>query len=114
MDSSISPLTPSTAQALRSAMSATRMAIGTAFRLPTTDRLRNMPPNSSNNTEVVGITDSGEIYGDYTDWTNVQHGFVASVGVTTTIDVPFATTTDISGATASGELFGSYVGFNLG
>ena len=67
------------------------------------------PPNSSNNTEVVGITDSGEIYGDYTDWSNVQHGFVVSGGVTTTIDVPFATATYIAGATASGELFGSYV-----
>ena len=67
------------------------------------------PPNSSNNTEVVGITDSGEIYGDYTDWSNVQHGFVVNSGVTTTIDVPFATATYIAGATASGELFGSYV-----
>src|SRR5262249_1519557 len=34
------------------------------------------PPLSSNNTEIVGITHSGEIYGDYTDWSNKQHGFV--------------------------------------
>src|ERR1700761_4213528 len=67
------------------------------------------PPTSSNQTDILGITSSGEIYGDFTDWSNVQHGFVASGGVTTTIDVPFATATDISGITASGELFGSYV-----
>ena len=67
------------------------------------------PPSSSNNTDVLGITGTGEIYGDYTDWTNRQHGFVVNNGVTTTIDYPFATATNISGATASGELFGSYV-----
>src|SRR5580658_9397931 len=51
------------------------------------------PPNSSNNTDVVGVTYSGELYGDYTDWSNVQHGFIASGGVTTTIDVPLASAT---------------------
>src|ERR1700733_13482496 len=66
------------------------------------------PPTSSNQTDIIGITSSGEIYGDFTDWSNVQHGFVVSGGVTTTIDVPFATATYIAGATASGELFGSY------
>ena len=68
------------------------------------------PPNSSN-TDIVGITDAGEIFGDYTDWANRQHGFVDIGGVTTTIDFPFANATTISGATQTGELFGSYVDF---
>ncbi len=67
------------------------------------------PPTSSNNTAVVGVTPSGELYGDFTDWSNRQHGFIESGGVTTTIDFPFATATTISGITATGELFGSYV-----
>ena len=67
------------------------------------------PPTSSNQTDILGITSSGEIYGDFTDWSNVQHGFVVSGGVTTTIDVPFSSATNIAGITASGELFGSYV-----
>ncbi|UGY12425.1 hypothetical protein HAP48_0027780 [Bradyrhizobium septentrionale] len=68
------------------------------------------PPASSNQTDVVGVTSSGELYGDFTDWSNIQHGFIESGGVTTTIDFPFAATTVISGITATGELFGSYVG----
>jgi hypothetical protein len=52
------------------------------------------PATSSNQTDILGITSSGEIYGDFTDWSNVQHGFVASGGVTTTIDVPFASATN--------------------
>src|SRR5215472_2226313 len=44
------------------------------------------PPTSSNNTEVVGITPTGEIFGNYTDWSNKQHGFVDIGGVTTTIE----------------------------
>lgn len=66
------------------------------------------PPLSSNSTDIVGITNTGEVYGDYTDWTNKQHGFVENNGVTTTIDYPLAASTTISGATAAGVLFGSY------
>src|SRR5262245_2669247 len=63
------------------------------------------PPTSSNNTDVAGITPNGVVYGDYTDWTNVQHGFIESGGVTTTIDYPFSTATTILGASATGELY---------
>jgi hypothetical protein len=68
-------------------------------------------PAASSNTDIVGVTDGGEIFGDYTDWSNKQHGFVVDNGVTTTIDFPSATATTLSGENAAGELFGSFVSF---
>ena len=92
---------------------AIRTAIGTASPSSRTVTTYD-PPTSSNNTAVVGVTPSGELYGAFTDWSNRQHGFIESGGVTTTIDYPFATATSISGMTATGELFGSYVdAFNV-
>src|SRR6185437_7955431 len=61
------------------------------------------PPNSTN-TDVVGITASGEIFGDYTDQFNRQHGFTTVNGVTTPFDIGTATSTTISGINSVGTI----------
>ena len=43
------------------------------------------PPDSSN-TNGMFITATGEIYGDYVDYSNRQHGFTDSGGDFTTVD----------------------------
>jgi FG-GAP-like repeat len=66
------------------------------------------PPNSSN-TDVLGITYSGEIFGDFTDEENRQHGFIYSNGNFQDIDVFLASATNIYGVTDGGVIYGSYV-----
>jgi probable HAF family extracellular repeat protein len=66
------------------------------------------PPNSSN-TDVVGITSNGEIFGDYTDEENRNHGFVDIGGGVETVDVFLATATNVYGVNDAGVIFGDYV-----
>ena len=47
-------------------------------------------PPGSTNTDVVGITSSGEIFGNYVDNVLHQHGFVDNAGVVTKVDVLLA------------------------
>jgi|GEM_PF-1563551 len=65
------------------------------------------PPGSSN-TDIVGITSGGEIFGDYVDYENRSHGFVETNGVVTTVDVFLANSTTVSGVTNAGVIYGSY------
>ena len=66
------------------------------------------PPGSSN-TNGIGITASGEIFGSYVDWENRQHGFVYSNGAFQQIDVLLASSTIVDGVTNAGTIFGTYV-----
>ncbi|MGA2943230.1 MAG: hypothetical protein ABSE50_14450 [Xanthobacteraceae bacterium] len=67
------------------------------------------PPGSSN-TESVGITDTGEIFGTYIDEYNRQHGFIYTNGTFTTIDAVLATDgTLIDGVNDAGVIWGTYV-----
>ena len=67
------------------------------------------PPGSSN-TEAVGITDNGEIFGTYIDYYNRQHGFIYANGTFTTIDDYLATDgTLIDGVNDAGVIWGTYV-----
>ena len=65
-------------------------------------------PATSSNTDIAGITPTGEIFGDYVDYANKQHGFVVNNGVVTTIDVFLANSTTVFGVAESGLIFGSY------
>src|ERR1700721_163933 len=67
------------------------------------------PPGSSN-TDVVGITPSGEIFGEYVDYFNRQHGFVDIGGVVEQVDVFLASATTVYGVNDAGTIFGTYVG----
>ena len=69
------------------------------------------PPNSTN-TDVVGITSTGEIFGDYVDNVLKQHGFVDTNGVVTPIDVLLANSTTVSGVNDAGVIYGEYVNFD--
>ena len=66
-------------------------------------------PPLSTNTTVVGVTPGGEVFGDYVDNRNAQHGFTEQNGVFTKIDAFLATSTTLSGVNAGGVIFGSYV-----
>ena len=70
------------------------------------------PPGSSN-TNGISISATGEIYGDYVDYFNRQHGFTDDSGVVTTVDFFPNTYTTVSGITATGVLFGDYELANL-
>ncbi len=59
-------------------------------------------------TVPVGINNSGEISGYYTDGSG-QHGFVYTDGNYSSIDVPNSTQTTVAGIDASGDVVGSYV-----
>ena len=65
-------------------------------------------PPGSTNTDVVGITSSGEIFGDYVDNINRQHGFVDKAGVVTKIDVVLANSTTVSGVNDAGVIYGEF------
>jgi hypothetical protein len=65
-------------------------------------------PTDSSNTDLGGITASGEIFGNYTNFTNQKVAFVYNNGVFTTIDAPLAQETTVFGVT-NGEIFGGYV-----
>ncbi len=66
------------------------------------------PPGSSN-TNGIGITANGEIYGDYVDQFNRQNGFVDINGVFQQIDVFLASSTIVDGVTNAGTIFGTFV-----
>ena len=65
------------------------------------------PPNSSN-TNGIGITAGGEIFGSFVDWENRQHGFVYINGVFQQVDAFLASTTVVDGVTDAGLIYGSY------
>jgi hypothetical protein len=67
--------------------------------------------STASNTEMVGITPDGELFGDYTDLANHQHGFIDKNGVTSNFDILLSTSTTISGVTDSGLVYGSFVDF---
>jgi hypothetical protein len=68
------------------------------------------PPNSTN-TDVVGITSTGEIFGDYVDNLNRQYGFVDNNGFFTQINVFLANSTTVSGVNDAGVIYGSFADF---
>src|ERR1700721_1387930 len=57
----------------------------------------NFDPAGSTNTDVVGITSAGEIFGDYVDNVLKQHGFVDNNGTITPVDVFLANSTTVNG-----------------
>jgi 20S proteasome alpha/beta subunit len=65
------------------------------------------PPNSTN-TNVEGITSSGEIFGTYTDNLNRQYGFVDNGGVVTQINEFLANSTTIDGVNDGGVIYGEF------
>ena len=69
------------------------------------------PPNSSN-TDVIGITSGGEIFGNYTDNENSQRAFVDNGGTVSLINVLFSNNTSISGVNDSGLIYGEFADFN--
>ena len=68
-------------------------------------------PLGSTNTDVVGITSSGEIFGNYVDNVLKQYGFVDINGVATQISIPLANSTTVNGVNAAGLIYGEYVDF---
>ena len=67
--------------------------------------------STASNTETVGITPGGVMFGDYTDLANRQHGFIVKNGVTSNYDIFLSSSTTIDGATDSGVIYGSFVDF---
>jgi hypothetical protein len=65
------------------------------------------PPNSTN-TDVVGITSAGEIFGDYVDNVLKQHGFVDNDDTVTQVDVFLANSTTVNGVNDAGVIYGEY------
>jgi spore maturation protein SpmB len=65
-------------------------------------------PPGSTNTDVVGITSSGEIFGNYVDNVLHQHGFVDNAGVVTKVDVFSANSTTVDGVNDSGVIYGQF------
>jgi hypothetical protein len=59
-------------------------------------------------TSISGISDAGEIFGNYTDANFVGHMFTFVNGVTTTIDVPGAYSEGIVGVSANGIVVGNF------
>src|ERR1700722_19626144 len=65
-------------------------------------------PLGSTNTDVVGITPTGEIFGDYVDNANRQHGFVDNDGVVTPINVFLANGATVNGVNDGGVIYGEF------
>ena len=68
--------------------------------------------STASNTEMVGITPDGVMFGDYTDFANHQHGFIVKNGVTSNYDIVLAQSTTIDGVTDSGVVYGAFVDFS--
>jgi hypothetical protein len=68
----------------------------------------NFDPAGSTNTDVVGITSAGEIFGDYVDNVLKQHGFVDNNGTITPVDVFLANSTTVNGVNDAGVIYGEY------
>jgi YVTN family beta-propeller protein len=66
----------------------------------------NVPDATS--TIVLGINNSGQMVGSYTDSSNVTHGFSLIAGTFTTIDYPGATSTEAALINNVGQIVGSY------
>jgi probable HAF family extracellular repeat protein len=60
-------------------------------------------------TIASGISNAGQIVGQYDDAGGRTHGFLLSDGVYTTFDVPGATSTFIASINNSGQFAGTYV-----
>jgi hypothetical protein len=75
--------------------------------MPTSGAVTFDPPGSSN-TNGISITMAGEIYGDYVDYANRQHGFIDN-GTVNTFDFIPNQYTVLSGATDPGNEFGNFV-----
>jgi hypothetical protein len=71
----------------------------------------NYDPSGSSNTDIVGITSGGEIFGNYVDNANKQHGFVDNSGVVTQINEVLANNTTLSGVNDQGVIYGSFADF---
>lgn len=57
----------------------------------------------------LGINDAGQIVGSFTDTgSSIQHGFLDSGGLFTTIDVPGAAQTVVDGINDAGQVVGYY------
>jgi hypothetical protein len=71
-------------------------------------------PWGSSNTNGMFITPGGEIYGDYVDYANRQHGFIDQDGSVTNFDFFPNETTILSGLDDTGNMFGNfYDGFSV-
>ena len=60
-------------------------------------------------TLVSAVNDAGEIVGNYTDASGVQHGFTDIGGVFATIDPAGSTSTEVAGVNNGGEIAGTYI-----
>ncbi|WP_441234664.1 FG-GAP-like repeat-containing protein [Bradyrhizobium sp. 930_D9_N1_4] len=67
------------------------------------------PPGSSN-TNGMYITPGGEIYGDYVDYANRQHGFIDAAGNVTNFDFIPNQYTILAGLDDAGNMFGDFSG----
>jgi probable HAF family extracellular repeat protein len=56
----------------------------------------------------MGINNSGEIVGYYTDSSGNQHGFIYQSGTFTTVDDPDGTDTHLTAINNNGEIAGYY------
>jgi uncharacterized membrane protein len=67
------------------------------------------PGGIARRTAIGGINPSDDIVGAYTDAVGMQHGFLLSHGLFTTIDVPGAVSTSARGISPTGDIVGSYM-----
>ncbi|MBR0757377.1 VCBS repeat-containing protein [Bradyrhizobium jicamae] len=65
-------------------------------------------PTGSSNTNGMYITAGGEIYGDYVDYANRQHGFIDANGTVSKFDFVPNQYTILSGLDDAGNMFGDY------
>ncbi len=68
----------------------------------------NDPNAAPNSTAAMGINNSGEIVGYYTDSSGDQHGFIYQSGTFTTVDDPNGTNTHLTAINNNGEIVGWY------
>src|SRR5207253_11286259 len=66
-------------------------------------------PPGSTYARAWGINNSGQIAGEYSDASNVNHGFVYSNGTYTTLDAPGASGTLATGINDAGQVVGYYI-----
>ena len=64
----------------------------------------------STSTTAIGISNAGQIVGDYTDSAGSTHGFLDINGTFTTLDFPGSTYTAATGINNLGQIVGFYSG----
>ncbi len=64
--------------------------------------------SGAQSTTITGISNAGEVVGNYIDASGVQHGFANTAAGTTTIDPAGSATTNVAGVTSGGEIVGTY------